>query len=61
MFGRPATWEYAWAISEQARIPRVMTFGKHKGVAIADIPGDYKAWLLRQPDVDPYLAQALRA
>lgn len=61
MFGRPATWEDAWTISEQARIPRVMTFGKHKGTPIADIPGDYKAWLLRQPDVDPYLAQALRA
>lgn len=61
IFGRPATWADAWAISEQARIPRVMAFGKHKGTAIADIPGDYKAWLLRQTDVDPYLAQALRA
>ncbi|MFY2855022.1 3'-5' exonuclease [Achromobacter xylosoxidans] len=61
MFGRPATWEDAWVISEHARIPRVMTFGKHKGTPIADIPGDYKAWLLRQPEVDPYLAQALRA
>ena len=38
-----------------------MTFGKHKGTPISAIPGDYKAWLLRQPDVDPYLAQALRA
>jgi exodeoxyribonuclease X len=37
-----------------------MTFGKHKGVAIKEIPGDYKRWLLGQPDVDPDLAKALR-
>jgi exodeoxyribonuclease X len=54
-----ATWEDVWAVSECARIPTVMTFGKHKGARIADIPSDYKAWLLRQPDVDPYLVKAL--
>ncbi|MFT0547901.1 3'-5' exonuclease [Allopusillimonas ginsengisoli] len=53
-------WEALWQLSEQARIPRVMTFGKHKGTLIADVPADYKAWLLRQPDVDPYLQVALR-
>lgn len=54
------TWEELWQISEKARIPTVMTFGKHKGTPIKDVPGDYKAWLLRQPDVDPYLVKALR-
>ena len=54
-------WDAIWQISERARVPTVMAFGKHKGERIADIPGDYKAWLLRQPDVDPYLAKALRA
>lgn len=54
------TWDEIWQASEKARIPKVMTFGKHKGVAIADIPSDYKGWLLRQPDVDPYLVKALR-
>lgn len=54
-------WETVWQVSERARVPTVMTFGKHKGERIADVPGDYKAWLLRQPDVDPYLAKALRA
>jgi exodeoxyribonuclease X len=58
--GSPTTWEAVWALSEQARTPKIMTFGKHKGTPIADIPSDYKAWLLRQPDVDPYLAKALR-
>ena len=50
-----------WAISEQARIPSHMTFGKHKGVAIADIPRDYKTWLLNQDNVDSYLRKALEA
>jgi exodeoxyribonuclease X len=54
------TWEEVWRRSELARIPTVMSFGKHKGIAIKDIPADYKRWLLGQPDVDPYLAKALR-
>jgi exodeoxyribonuclease X len=58
--GAPLTWYWIWLASEQARIPKVMTFGKHKGVAINDIPADYKCWLLGQPDVDPYLVKALR-
>lgn len=59
--GPVADWETLWQLSEQARIPKVMTFGKHKGMAITDVPADYKAWLLRQPDVDPYLQVALKA
>ncbi|KAA0911851.1 3'-5' exonuclease [Pusillimonas sp. ANT_WB101] len=58
--GPVADWEALWQLSEQARIPKVMTFGKHKGMPIADVPADYKAWLLRQSDVDPYLQAALR-
>ena len=37
-----------------------MTFGKHKGVPIKDVPADYKRWLPGQPDIDPYLIKALR-
>ena len=55
-----ASWEAIWRRSEHARIPTVMRFGKHKGASIKDIPGDYKRWLLGQPDVDPYLVKALR-
>lgn len=58
--GNPTTWEAVWLASEDARVPDVMSFGKHKGMRIADVPADYKAWLLRQPDVDPYLVSALR-
>jgi exodeoxyribonuclease X len=44
-----------------ARVPKVLAFGKYKGTPIAEVPSDYKSWLLRQDDVDPYLAKALRS
>lgn len=44
-----------------AEVSRYRPFGKHKGAAIRDVPADYRRWLLNQPDVDPYLAKALRA
>lgn len=58
--GGVASWDHLWHISEAARVPTVMPFGKHKGMPIAEVPADYKAWLMRQPDVDPYLMKALR-
>jgi exodeoxyribonuclease X len=54
------SWEAIWRRSELARIPTVMAFGKHKGMAIKDVPADYKRWLLGQPELDPYLIKALR-
>lgn len=55
-----ASWEALWQLSEIARIPTVMTFGKHKGMPIKDLPTDYKRWLLGQTELDPYLIKALR-
>lgn len=55
-----ATWDDLWRLSEKARIPTKISFGKHKGMAIKDLPTDYRGWLLRQPDLDPYLLKALR-
>lgn len=49
-----------WRMSEEARVPDVMPFGKHKGILISQVPRDYKDWLLRQDDVDPYLVEAIR-
>ena len=49
-----------YMMSETARIPKTITFGKHKGTNIEDLPSDYKAWLLRQDDLDPYLRKALK-
>lgn len=54
------TWEELWVESEKARIPEFMPFGKHKGLPIGEVPRDYKAWLLRQDDVDEYLIKALK-
>lgn len=51
--------EALYAASEDARIPRVMSFGKHRGTAIADLPNDYIQWLLRQDELDPYLRKSL--
>ena len=53
--------EDLYKISEEARIPTHMPFGKHKGVAIPDIPRDYKTWLLNQDNVDPFVRKALEA
>lgn len=50
-----------YLLSEQARIPTKMTFGKHSGMLIKDVPADYKTWLLKQSDLDPYLRKALEA
>jgi exodeoxyribonuclease X len=55
------TFEQLWQASERMRIPRFMPYGKHKGEPISRVPRDYRAWLSRQPDVDPYLLIALRA
>ena len=46
-------------MSETARIPKYITFGKHKGTAIKDLDPSYVTWLLRQDDLDPYLRKAL--
>lgn len=51
--------EQLWQLSEKARTPQVMPFGKHKGEPISSIPQGYKCWLLSQPNVDPYLARAM--
>ena len=51
--------EALFEASEAARVPEIITFGKHKGTRVKDLPGDYVAWLLRQPDLNPYLHKAL--
>ena len=46
-------------MSETARIPKYITFGKHKGTAIKDLDPSYVTWLLRQDGLDPYLRKAI--
>lgn len=52
------TLEALWEFSESCRIPTHMTFGKHTGTAIAELPIDYVLWFLRQDDIDLYLRKA---
>lgn len=58
-----STWEQLYLFSEDARIPRIFTFGKHKGADINDIaqrdPG-YLLWVARQTDMDAYVKEACR-
>lgn len=53
--------EQLFAVATEARIPTVMSFGKHKGEAIADLPSNYVDWLLKQDNIDPYLKIALES
>ena len=56
--------DHLWELSEQARIPKKMTWGKHDGTAIEALPRDYKNWLLRQEWLDekwPYHRKAILA
>lgn len=50
-----------YELSEQARIPTTIGFGKHKGTALKDLPSDYVDWLLGQKDLDVYLRKALES
>lgn len=49
-----------YAFSEHARIPVTMTFGKHRGELVADVPYGYVKWYRSQPDPDPYLLKAFK-
>ncbi|WP_255538819.1 putative quorum-sensing-regulated virulence factor [Polynucleobacter sp. Latsch14-2] len=57
----PTSLDAFWEMSEKARIPTIMPFGKHKGEAISQVPTDYKQWMLRQDNVSEYLRKALES
>jgi exodeoxyribonuclease X len=49
-----------WELSEDARVPRMMTFGKFAGQPISAVDRGYANWYRKQPDPDPYLIEAFR-
>lgn len=57
---RIESWDELWALSEDARIPEFMTFGKHAGQRIEDVPVTYVQWYRKQENTDPYLIQAFK-
>lgn len=54
------SWGAIWKLSEACRVPKRMTFGKHEGAPIADVPRDYAEWYARQDETDPYLIKAFQ-
>jgi exodeoxyribonuclease X len=50
--------EELYQYSEEARIPKKMAFGKHKGELVENVPYGYIKWYKAQPDPDPYLVLA---
>ena len=57
----PVSLDALWEMSEKARIPAIMPFGKHKGELISQLPLDYKRWALRLDNITGYLRKALEA
>lgn len=47
--------EQLYQFSEFCRIPQYMRFGKHKGMAVDDVPLSYKRYLLDKGVEDPYV------
>ena len=52
--------ERLYAASEDARIPKIMTFGKFKDQPISAVDRGYANWYRRQTDTDPYVIEAFR-
>lgn len=54
-------WDVLWTISEHARIPTVMGFGKYKGDPIdRTLDPGYVRWYRAQADTDPYYLEAFK-
>lgn len=57
--GLGSDWEAIYQSSEEDRVPKTITFGKHAGSPLSDLPSDYVRWLLKLDNLDPYLRKAL--
>jgi exodeoxyribonuclease X len=57
--------EDLWRLSEDARIPRRLSFGKHgpqdgrPGLLYSEVPTDYLDWMVKQ-QMEPYVLEAAR-
>lgn len=52
--------EQLYAYSQEARIPKSMTFGKFKGKSVMEVDRGYANWYRRQESPDQYLLEAFR-
>lgn len=54
------SWEDVYQFSLDARIPKVMTFGKFKGVEVQDVEPSWAEWYAKQDNADKYVLSAFR-
>lgn len=57
---RIETLEQLYSLSEEARIPKKMSFGKFAGEPISAVDRGYANWYRKQADPDPYLLEAFK-
>jgi exodeoxyribonuclease X len=58
--GEASPWKKLVELSNVARVPAYIDFGKHKGALYAHLPRGYKDWYYRQTDPDPEVVNAMR-
>lgn len=54
------SWEDLYQLSNLARIPTVMGFGKYRGMPVNQVDRGYVSWYRKQADTDPYYLEAFR-
>lgn len=52
--------ESLYLFSLECRVPDVITFGKHRGTKIQDLPESYKSWLMKEEGTDAWLKFAIQ-
>lgn len=57
--GKPS-FEALHSGSDPSKMPTILEFGKHKGMAIGDVPASYRRWLLEQTGIAPALVAAIK-
>lgn len=55
-----STWDDVHQLSELARIPTIMGFGKHTGLPINQVDSGYVRWYRGQAETDPYYLAAFK-
>lgn len=53
-------WEDLYQVCLEARIPKVMTFGKFKGLEVQDVEPSWAEWYAKQDNADKWVLAALR-
>lgn len=55
---QPMDMEHLYLMSEDARIPKIMSFSKFKGRPVAAVDSGWRDWYRKQADPDEYLLKA---